>query len=81
MMNRSNPLPKLTSNPKRNYWRSSLARERRFPRALSLGVVKQCEKYRNYCVLQCIQLARYCVFKERRVMTPRNYLVKFHAQP
>ena len=41
----------------------------------------QCERYRNYCVLQCILLAGVSVFKERKVMTTRSFLRKFRAQP
>ena len=41
--------------------------------------VMQCERYRNYCLLQCILLAGVRVFKERRVMTIRNFLVKSRA--
>ena len=41
--------------------------------------ITQCEKYRNYGVLQRIQLARHCAFEERKVMTPLNFLVEFRA--
>ena len=40
----------------------------------------QCERYRNYCVLQCILLAGVSVFKERTVTTVRYFLLKIRAQ-
>ena len=39
----------------------------------------QCDRYRNYCALQCILLEGVEVLKERGVMTMQNFLLDFRA--